>query len=142
MLSHSTEETIREGAKLADRIRKGGVICLFGDLGSGKTTLTKGIAQSLGIEKFSVKSPTYTYIREYRTEKHRIYHIDLYRLETIDELLWNEIAELFENKSNILIIEWADRMKSRLTDECIQVSMKYIDENSREIDFFANPSQI
>lgn len=135
MLTHSTEETIKIGQKLANKVKNGGLICLFGDLGSGKTTLTKGIAKFLGIQEFSIKSPTYTYIREYQIRKNHVYHIDLYRLEIIDELLWHEISELIENKKNILIIEWADKLTDKLPNHSIKIFLKYIDENTREINF-------
>lgn len=135
MLTHSAQETIKIGQKLANKIRNGGLICLFGDLGSGKTTLTKGIAKFLGIKEFSIKSPTYTYIREYKIGKNHVYHIDLYRLEIIDELLWREISELIENKENILLIEWADKLAEKLPDNSIKVFLEYINENTREINF-------
>lgn len=137
MLTHSSQETIKIGQKLANKIKNGGLICLFGDLGSGKTTLTKGLALGLGLKEFFIKSPTYTYIREYRTAKNKIYHIDLYRLEIIDELLWMEISELIENKNNILIIEWADKLADKLSKHCVKVFLKYIDKNTREINILS-----
>ena len=95
-----------------------------------KTTFTKGVAQALGIDKFSIKSPTYTYIRNYDN----IYHIDLYRLEELDELLWQEIEEIISDKNNIVIIEWADKIKQELPQNKIEVHFKYIDANTREIE--------
>lgn len=133
MFTKNPKETIEIGRELAQKVKNGGLFCLFGDLGSGKTTLTKGLALGLGIQEFLVKSPTYTYIRKYKTAKNNVFHIDLYRLETIDELLWQEISELVEDKNNILIIEWADKLKDKLPDNSIKVIMKYIDENTREI---------
>lgn len=125
----NTGETFKLAGELADKIRSGGLICLYGDLGSGKTTFTKGLAHALGIDSFSIKSPTYTYIRKHNN----IYHIDLYRLEKIDELIWNEITEIMEDTGNIVIIEWADRLQEKLPSKRIDVHMKYLDENSRGI---------
>lgn len=136
-LTKSEQETYDLAESLAEKIKNGGVICLFGDLGTGKTTFTKGIAHHLGIDKFSIKSPTYTYIREHRGDaaKRSLYHIDLYRLDHIDELLLHEINELLENKENIIIVEWADRMEDHLPENRTDVHFKYIDENTREISF-------
>ena len=133
MITKSPLATEKIAKEVAAKIKNGGVVCLFGDLGSGKTTFTKGIAEYFGIDKFSIKSPTYTYIRQYPNKNNRIYHIDLYRLEVIDELLWQEIKELMTNKNNILIIEWADKMEDYLPGNRIDVHFKYLDENSREI---------
>lgn len=128
-ITKNREETCKLAASLAAKIKQGGIICLFGDLGSGKTTFTKGLAHALGIDSFSIKSPTYTYIRKHNN----IYHIDLYRLEQVDELLWREIDEILENPKNIVIIEWADRLQEKLPTKRIEVHMKYLDENSRGI---------
>lgn len=134
MVSKSPEETAKIAALLASKNKKGGLICLFGDLGSGKTTFTKGFMKELGVDNFSVKSPTYTYVREYKHPKTKIYHIDLYRLDNVDELLVEEIQEILDNKKNIVIIEWADKMEGYLShDKKTQVNFKYVDEKSREI---------
>lgn len=132
-LSNSESETHKVAEKIAEKIKKGGVICLFGEIGAGKTTFTKGLAQSLGIEQFVVKSPTYTFIRSYETDNGQLHHIDLYRLEQVDELLLQEIEELTDDPTNIVIIEWADRMGENLPKNRIDISLEYRGENSREI---------
>ena len=134
-LSKGEEETYNIAKQTAEKIKNGGLLCLFGDLGTGKTVFTKGIAEALGINSFTVKSPTYTYIREYEKSPHKIYHIDLYRLDSIDELLLHEINEILNNKNNIVIIEWADKMLHFLPKERIDIHFKYIDENTRELTF-------
>lgn len=111
------------------------MICLYGDLGSGKTLFVQGLAEALGIDKYSIKSPTYVYIRN---QKH-FYHIDLYRLEEIDELLRLEIEELLKNPQNIIIIEWADRLKKYLPNKRTDIYFKYLDDNSREITTASTP---
>jgi tRNA threonylcarbamoyladenosine biosynthesis protein TsaE len=135
-ITKNEKETKEFAKKIAEKVRKGGVVCLFGDLGTGKTTFTKGFAQALGIDTFSIKSPTYTYIRDYKLGKNNLYHIDLYRLETIDELLLQEMEEFLINKNNIMIIEWADRLKDHLPKDRIDICLEYLDENSRKITVF------
>ncbi len=126
--------TLKETRKLAKEtakvIKNGGKIYLVGELGGGKTTFTKFLAEELGINQFSIKSPTFTLIRSIKN----LYHIDLYRLEGIDELLIQEINELAENPKNILIIEWADKLESFLPLPDIKITFKYINENSRKIE--------
>jgi tRNA threonylcarbamoyladenosine biosynthesis protein TsaE len=135
-ISKNEEETQKIAENIAEKIKNGGILCLFGELGSGKTIFAKGLAKTLGINTFSVKSPTYTYIRNYPLGKRNLYHIDLYRLETVDEILLHEIEELWADKENILIIEWADKLKDHLPEERIDICLEYMDENSRKITVF------
>jgi tRNA threonylcarbamoyladenosine biosynthesis protein TsaE len=128
-ISNNEEETAKIAAEVAKKVQHGGVVCLYGDLGSGKTVFTKGIAEALDLQDFKVKSLTYTYIRAYEN----FYHIDLYRLEAIDELLLHEIEELWENPNNILVIEWADRLAEHLPPQRTDVHIEYRDENTRTI---------
>ncbi len=132
-ITNSAEETKAIAESLIKKIKKGGVICLFGNLGTGKTIFTKGLAEGLGIENISIKSPTYTYIRHHKKNGHNIYHIDLYRLEQIDELLALELDEIMQNKENIIIVEWADRMESILPKKRIDVEISYTGDTSRKI---------
>ena len=135
-ISKSEAETQTVAKTLAGNFKNGGLVLLYGDLGSGKTAFTKGFASYFSINKFQIKSPTYTYIRKYELGRQNFYHIDLYRLEIIDELLWREIAELIENKENIIVIEWADKIDSKLKNMKLKktmVRLKYIDESNREI---------
>jgi len=135
-ISKSEEETQKIAETVAEKIKNGGILCLFGELGAGKTIFTKGLAKTLGISTFTVKSPTYTYIRSYPLDKRHLYHIDLYRLEVVDELLLQEIEELWNDNANILIIEWADKLKNHLPENRIDVCLEYMDENSRKITVF------
>ncbi len=118
---------------IAKKIKNGGTVCLFGDLGTGKTFFCKKMALALNLDDFQIKSPTYTYIRKYQTKNIALYHIDLYRLEEIDELLLMEMEEIFENPQNIVMIEWADKLKEHLPAERIEIHLEYIDENKRGI---------
>ena len=83
--THSADETQALGEKLAERLRPGDVIAYFGDLGAGKTALTRGIARGLGIED-NVTSPTYTIVNEYLSGRLPLFHFDMYRLSSSDEL--------------------------------------------------------
>lgn len=130
-ITKSEQETQQLAEKITKKIKNGGLVCLFGELGTGKTVFTKGIAHFLGIDKFSIKSPTYTYIRRIKN----LYHIDLYRLDQIDDLLLHEINELLENKKNIIIIEWADRISEHLPKDRIDVRFEYVNETTRKIEF-------
>ena len=112
------------------------VICLFGDLGSGKTVFVKGVAKALGIDNYSVKSPTYTFIREYIHKKGKLIHVDLYRLEGPDDILFEQIEELRDAPDTLIIIEWADRMKENLPENHVDVCFEYIDKNIRKITIF------
>ncbi len=105
--THSVEETWRLGERLAKEIEPDGVVLLIGDLGSGKTALTQGIARGLGVEQSEVQSPTFTLMREHRGASSRLVHIDLYRLEPgeIDGLGLEEILQ----EPSVKVIEWADR---------------------------------
>jgi len=104
------------------------IICLDGELGSGKTVFTKGIAKALGIEE-SITSPTFTLIKEYDGEL-PLYHMDLYRLNgKIDEL---GLEEYFE-KGGVVVIEWASTIRQYLPKERLEIKIKVLDENRRSI---------
>lgn len=102
------------------------VICLNGDLGSGKTLFTKGIAEALGLKE-NITSPTYTIIKEYEGEL-PLFHMDVYRLNGVTEGVG--IEEYFE-KGGIVVIEWADTIKEILPAERLDINIKVIDENKR-----------
>lgn len=133
MISRNLEDTAKFAHKIGQQVVNGGLICLYGDLGSGKTTFTKALMEQYGIHNFSVKSPTYTYIREYSGKKQKIYHMDLYRLDDADALLIEEISEIMENKNNLVVIEWADKIDQYLPAQRFNVHFEYLSPNSRKI---------
>lgn len=116
--------------------KKKNVICLFGDLGSGKTAFVKGMAKALGIDHYTVKSPTYAFVREYAHQKGILCHIDLYRLEKPDDILFAQIDEMIRKKGALVVIEWADRMKNSLPENRTDICFEYIDKNTRKITIF------
>ena len=103
------------------------IICLEGDLGSGKTVFTKGIAEALGIEEV-ITSPTFNIIKEYLTGELPLYHMDVYRLDgNVNNL---GITEYF-SKNGIVVIEWSDTIKEVLPEERLEIKIKIVDENTR-----------
>ena len=116
----SPEETRAVGEALATLLRPGDVISLTGDLGAGKTTLVQGAARALGVEE-PVLSPTFTLVREYRGRA-PIYHLDVYRLERIQDVLDLGFEELVDRRA-IVFIEWGDAIDALLPPEHLQVEL-------------------
>lgn len=129
--SSSEEETKGLAGSIAELLKPGMTILLEGQLGAGKTTFTKGIAEKLGINH-AIKSPTYTLIKEYSDGKIPLYHMDLYRMEEAeDEDLG--LDEYFYG-DGISIVEWGSFMAEDLPDNYLLVTMKALDDlNEREI---------
>lgn len=110
-LSRSDAETKEIAKELVESLPEGALICLYGDLGAGKTVFVKGLAQALGIPEKSIKSPTFTVLREYPLEKGTLYHYDLYRQDELDYLLLDQLNEHSADENNFVFVEWAQRMK-------------------------------
>lgn len=129
IISKTEKSTKDAGTLLAKDLDGKNVLCLFGELGSGKTVFTKGIAEGLGIKK-RILSPTFVIIREYQIPKSEkiLYHIDLYRLETEKEVINAGIVSLFEDKNNIVVLEWAEKLGNLLPSARIEVKFKVTDD--------------
>lgn len=113
------------------------ILALQGDLGAGKTTLTKELAMSLGVSG-NVISPTFVIMKIYQTNSvmfKRLIHIDAYRLDKDDELLDLGFKELLEDKENLIVIEWPERVKKYLPKETIWIELGHINEETRTIEF-------
>ena len=136
--SHSPEQTLRVGVRLGNLLQTGAVVCLEGNLGSGKTTLVKGIVQGWGSAD-RVTSPTYVIVNQYRhPDSTTLYHTDAYRLSP-DEPLDTAILELDSVLSDgILVMEWAERMSSSLPSENLWVTMDWINPEQRHFIFTPN----
>ena len=118
------EESTREfGHQLAGYLKPGSVVALFGDLGTGKTTLTKYIGEGLGVDGI-ITSPTFTIIQEYRDSKIPLYHFDVYRLQSEQELLELGYEDYFYGEG-VTVIEWADKIQSLLPKDAISIHMLY-----------------
>jgi tRNA threonylcarbamoyladenosine biosynthesis protein TsaE len=130
-ISKGPEETKNIGFRLGERLKPGDVVGLYGELGTGKTTMVKGIARAFGIDEREVMSASFTIISEYAT-KPVFAHIDLYRIEDASELsgigLWDQIGG-----DGISVIEWPEKAGKLLPGDMIRVMLKSINEQSREI---------
>lgn len=131
--TRSDKETQQLAEKLAGADLQG-MICLFGDLGAGKTTFVRGLARGLKI-KSRVQSPTFTYQRVHFGEKN-LYHFDLYRLEKADFLILSEITEALEKNDGVVVIEWAQRLEGLLPRGVARTDIyfTYINEEQRKIE--------
>ncbi len=125
--THSEEETKVFAAKIAERLTGGEIILLNGRLGAGKTAFTKGLAVALGITDM-VTSPTFTIMKEY-VGRIKLYHFDMYRIGSEDELEELGLNELLYSEDAVCVIEW-----NRFSDlsGAIEIEIEYIDENTRK----------
>ncbi len=133
-LTDSAEETIALGAKLAPRLRDARIVLLRGDLGAGKTTLVKGIAEGFrAAAQDDVTSPTFTLIHEYRGPERTLYHIDLYRIDTERELATLGIEDLSNEEGAILLIEWGEKFERLRKLRDLEIVLERTGEMSRKI---------
>ncbi|SHH58923.1 tRNA threonylcarbamoyladenosine biosynthesis protein TsaE [Caloranaerobacter azorensis DSM 13643] len=125
--TNSPEETYSFGYRLGKLLKSGDILCLNGDLGAGKTTLTQSIARGLGVEDY-VTSPTFTLINEYEG-RYPVYHFDVYRIDDIDEM-YNLGFEEYIYSEGVTIIEWASIIEDILPLERLDITIK----RGKEID--------
>jgi tRNA threonylcarbamoyladenosine biosynthesis protein TsaE len=130
IVTRNPDETIAWGRAFAARLRAGDVVALSGDLGAGKTCLTKGIAAGLGVTA-PVTSPTFTLIHEY-SGKLPVYHIDLYRLESPRDALAIGILDYFGG-NGVCIVEWAEKIADLLPPNVWRMNIEVVDEQTRRI---------
>lgn len=131
--THSAEETIAFGRTLADLLTPPKLVLLRGDLGAGKTTLVKGIAAAFdAASEDDVTSPTFTLIHEYRGPKTTLYHIDLYRIDTVRELDTLALDDL-RSENSILLIEWGEKFPRLVQELNYEISLEREGDNSRSI---------
>ena len=132
-ISKSVKDTLRFGEKLAGRLKKGDFVALIGDLGSGKTVLTKGLAKGLGVKNSRyVNSPTFVIIKEYKG-KLPLYHFDLYRLDHPGSLDAENFEEYFYG-DGVTVVEWADKINGLLPKNRWEIHMSVAGEGERKID--------
>jgi tRNA threonylcarbamoyladenosine biosynthesis protein TsaE len=134
--SQSVKETLSIGKAIAKNLEKGDIICLFGQLGAGKTVLTKGIASGLGIKKEQVISPSFVLIRRHQGAKLPFYHFDLYRLKKTQDILGLGYEEYLYDEG-ITVIEWADRLGYLLPKEYLRIELYIKADAMRLIEFQA-----
>ena len=137
-ISKSATETQKIATKLVKNFKKGEILALSGDLGGGKTTFVQGLAKGLEIKE-QITSPSFVLIKEYSVNSkqltvNNLIHIDLYRLKKVDEVFAKEIQEYFVPE-NIVVIEWAEKIKDILPANTKWFKFDFIDENIREIQY-------
>ncbi len=129
-------ETIELGKKLGSILKGGSVVLLIGDLGTGKTQFSKGIGQGLGVKKI-INSPTFTIVKEYRGNKLNFYHLDLYRLDGLNNDY--DLDEYIEANDSVCAIEWPNQINEIIPKEYIEVLLTKIDQNKRNIKINFSP---
>ena len=145
-ITNNAKETQALGKEFAKTLKGGEFVALYGNLGGGKTTFVQGLALGLEIKR-RIISPTFIIIRIYKlqlktqnskfktaTQNSKVfYHIDLYRMEAPDDVRGLGIDEIIGNSDNIVVVEWAEKMREFLPKKRIEFHFKYVDENKREI---------
>ncbi|SEM31401.1 tRNA threonylcarbamoyladenosine biosynthesis protein TsaE [Syntrophus gentianae] len=136
ILSRNAGETLRIGEIIGRCLTTGDIVALIGDLGTGKTCLTQGMARGLGVsDSYAVASPTFTLINEY-PGRHVLYHLDVYRLTGSKDLEEMGYEEYFYGRG-VSVIEWAEKIVDIIPETAITISFTYLDENSRRIEISA-----
>ena len=140
-ITHSFEETRALGEELSKQLRGGEVICLYGNLGAGKTTFTQGLAKGLGIAR-NIISPTFIIMRTYDIQAShndvtakQLYHVDLYRIETEHDIEGLGILDLIGDPEAVVLIEWPEKIAHLLPENRREVHFTYLKDDDREISF-------
>lgn len=133
IITKSFLKTQKLGAEMAKKMKGGEVVCLSGELGSGKTTFTQGFLKALGA-KGPYTSPTFLIMKQYKLKNKTVYHIDAYRVEEKDilNLGWEEITA---DKNNIVVVEWAERIEKIIPKNALWVKFEWVNEKERKIIF-------
>lgn len=131
LVSHSSLHTERLGERLATHAEAGDVVALWGDLGSGKTVLARGIAIGLGIDEETVTSPTFIILHEHFGGRLPLYHLDLYRLDAsgLGSTGWEEALDA----GGVTVIEWPDRAGDELPPDRVDVHLEHVAETKRKV---------
>ena len=122
LLSHSPEDTEDIGARLAEQLEPGAVVAFTGDLGAGKTAFTRGLARGLGIPD-RITSPTFTIVNEYEGGRLPLFHFDMYRLGSADELFdigWED----YLRRGGVCAVEWSENIADALGEEAVRVGIR------------------
>ncbi|MCU0651160.1 MAG: tRNA (adenosine(37)-N6)-threonylcarbamoyltransferase complex ATPase subunit type 1 TsaE [Candidatus Omnitrophica bacterium] len=139
IISNSAGHTLQLGARIGRSLNKGDIVCLIGDLGSGKTVFAKGIARGLGIDNADVVSPTFILMRQY-DGRLAMYHFDLYRLEDVSQISDLGYEEYFFG-GGVAVVEWADKLGGLSPKACLRVELKVSGKQKREIRITAKGAQ-
>ena len=129
--TNSENETVCEGEKLGRSLKPGAVVALYGELGVGKTALTRGIAAGLGIVA-CISSPTFTIVNEYHGDV-PLFHFDMYRLESENELFdigWDD----YQDRGGICVVEWSEKVPGAFSPDTITVKIENLGDDCRRIE--------
>jgi tRNA threonylcarbamoyladenosine biosynthesis protein TsaE len=132
LTTHSSEETIARGREIGARLKPRVLVLLSGDLGAGKTTLTKGIVSGIGAaSEEEVTSPTFTLVHRYDREA-RVYHVDLYRISGLHDLETLGLEDVFSENA-VVIVEWPEKLTLRVDWPVVRIQLEHLAEDSRRI---------
>jgi tRNA threonylcarbamoyladenosine biosynthesis protein TsaE len=137
-ISHSPAQTLRLGSRLGALLRPGDLLCLEGELGTGKTCLVQGIGEGMGVAE-SITSPTFTLVAEHRPQPPSpvLYHIDVYRLSEPVAEAWAIGLEEVLQSDGVCVIEWADRIREALPAACLWITLRHVEEFKRGVTMVA-----
>ena len=130
--TNDSKETQDLGKTFAEKLKTGGIIALYGNLGSGKTTFVQGLAKGLGIKQ-KIISPTFIIVRKYELGDRNFYHIDLYRIGNEEDVLGLGLEDILSDRSNIIAIEWPEKIEKFLPKKRVNLFFKYLEEDKRRI---------
>jgi tRNA threonylcarbamoyladenosine biosynthesis protein TsaE len=131
-LTHSSEETIERGREIGAELKLPVLLLLTGELGAGKTTLTKGIVSGLDAAEIDeVTSPTFTLVHKYE-RRTRVYHVDLYRIGSAHDLETLGLEDVFSEQA-VVIVEWPDRLTLRTDWPVVRIKLEHVSEDTRRI---------
>lgn len=125
------EETKKFGEKLCEKLTAGSIVALTGDLGTGKTTLTKAIAAGLGVTDV-ITSPTFNIVKQYDSGRLPLYHFDVYRIGDVDEMYEIGYEEYFFG-DGVCLIEWADLIEEIIPDDAVRIEIEYGEKEGERI---------
>ncbi|MDD2927499.1 MAG: tRNA (adenosine(37)-N6)-threonylcarbamoyltransferase complex ATPase subunit type 1 TsaE [Candidatus Omnitrophica bacterium] len=140
IISQSVKDTLNLGRLLAGQLQAGDIICLEGELGSGKTVFTKGIAEGLGVDKTKVTSSSFILIRRHLEGRVPLYHFDLYRLKDPGDIAAVGYEEYFYDEG-VAVIEWAQNLDYLMPKEYLMVELSYRGKNKRMLKFSASAAR-
>lgn len=131
LMIKNEEDTKKTGIEIGRRVKAGTVIALSGDLGAGKTALTKAVAEGLGVKEV-ITSPTFNIVKQYETGRLPLYHFDVYRIGDVDEMYELGYEEFFFG-SGVSIVEWADLIEDIIPEDAVRIEIEYGEKEGERI---------
>lgn len=136
--THCAEDTIELGRKLGQKVNNNTVLAYYGPMGAGKTAFTHGLADGMGIDHRNVSSPTFAIVHEYKGNARTLYHFDMYRISSWDDLYSTGFFDYMDTDS-VLAVEWSENIENALPDDCIKIIFSYGEnENERKIEIIGD----